>query len=315
MCGLTTNLFEKPYQSIEFIAVSQNQKLLSLYTNNGLVWIGTADMKTKYCEFNTGRDKERPSQIEWIPDSEIDGPSEAIAITYNSLLLIIHLKGDQAEFSYDSANLVIHLIPEIDGLRIITNTTHEMLQKVPKCVNNIFAINSPSSSSFLFEANKKYEEQSYKSDDYLSLIRDKMEEAVDECIEAAGYEFDPDTQKSLLKTAYFGKGFISGHNPDKYVKMCRIIRVLNTLRDEKISMPLTFNQFNHLQASLIIARLVFRKHYAIAIQIAKHLKLPEHKILEHWAMYKVEHDKSECIYCINSNLNIFSMNFFASQKQ
>lgn len=270
--------------------MAHNQKLISLYTNNGLVWIGTADMKTKLCEFDTGRDKERPKQIEWIPDSEPNKQSDAIAIIYNSLLLIINTKGDQVEFGYEPS---IKLVPEIDGVRIITNTTHEMLQKVPKCVSNIFAINSQEPSSFLFEANKKYEEKSHKSDEYISLFRDHMEQAVDECIEAAGYEFDPDTQKNLMKTAYFGKGFIAGHNPDKYVRMCRTIRVLNTLRDEKISMPLTYNQFNQLQASLIIARLVFRKHYAIAIQIAKHLKLPEHKILEHWAMYKVEHDKSE----------------------
>ncbi|KAL5285414.1 VPS16 family protein [Megaselia abdita] len=290
VCGLTTNLLEKPFQSFEFISVSHNQKLISLYTNNGLVWIGTADMKTKYCEFDTGRDKERPRQVEWIPDSELNGQSEAIAITYNSLLLILNIKGDTTAFSYDP---VIQLVPEIDGVRIITNSSHEMLQKVPKCVNNIFALYSQTPSNLLFQANKEYEEKSHKSDDYLSFFRDKMDEAVDECIEAAGYEFDPDTQKTLMKAAYFGKGFISGHNPDKYIKMCRIIRVLNTLRGEKISMPLTYNQFNQLSASLIIARLVFRKHYAIAIQIAKHLKLPEHKILEHWAMYKVEHDHND----------------------
>lgn len=46
---------------------------------------------------------------------------------------------------------------------------------------------------------------------------------------------------------------------------------------------------------MILDRLVFRKHYGLAIHIAKHLKLPESRILEHWAFHKVIHDKSEYI--------------------
>lgn len=43
----------------------------------------------------------------------------------------------------------------------------------------------------------------------------------------------------------------------------------------------------------MLDRLVFQKHYGLAIQIAKHLKLSEARILEHWAFHKVAHDKSE----------------------
>lgn len=57
-------------------------------------------------------------------------------------------------YSYDPA---IFLIPEMDCVRILTNNYHEMIQKVPNCVNNIFAINSQKASSWLFEAHKKYE--------------------------------------------------------------------------------------------------------------------------------------------------------------
>lgn len=51
-------------------------------------------------------------------------------------------------------------------------------------------------------------------------------------------------------------------------------------------------RFLHLKPDVILGRLVFRKHYAIAIQVAKHLKLPESWILEHWAYHKVINDKS-----------------------
>jgi len=57
---------------------------------------------------------------------------------------------------------------------------------------------------------------------------------------------------------------------------------------------LHFNfRFSHLNTEVILSRLVFRKHYAIAIQVAKHLNLPESWILEHWAYHKVINDPSK----------------------
>lgn len=60
-----------------------------------------------------------------------------------------------------------------------------------------------------------------------------------------------------------------------------------------------------------MSRLVFRKHYAVAIQVAKHLKLPESWILEHWAYHKVMNDQSKMI---NMNYSIsYSYLFFCFQ--
>lgn len=288
--GITSrNLFDKPYDRIVLMSVSYNHQFLALYTNNGLLWLGSVDMKKKFCEFDTGR-LDQPKQIEWIMDSDNNHQADAVTIAYPSLLLVVNKNGDQNIFTYDPA---IFLVPEQDGLRIITNSTHEMIQKVPKCVQNIFAINSQEPSSFLFEAQKKFQERCHQSDEYLSLFRGKMDIAVDECIEAAGYEFCPETQKSLIRTAYFGKGFIALHNPDKYMRICRILRVLNALRHPKIAIPLTYKQFCHLKPDIILSRLVFRKNYAVAIQVAKHLKLPESWILEHWAIHKVYNDRDD----------------------
>lgn len=130
----------------------------------------------------------------------------------------------------------------MDGVRILTNNFHEIIQKVPSYVNNIFAINSQESSSFLFEAHKKFTEKSHQSDEYLCLIKDNLEMAVEECIDAAAYEFDSETQKSLMRAAYFGKSFIPSHNPDKYLEICRVLRVLNAIRHPKIGIPLTYTQ-------------------------------------------------------------------------
>ncbi|KAG4068339.1 hypothetical protein HA402_007859 [Bradysia odoriphaga] len=289
VCSVKNVTFEKDYSSIVAMSVSYNHAYIALYTNNGIVWMGTSDLETKFCEFNTGR-TERLLQISWILDSENCRSSDAIVITYPSLLIVISVAGDSNLYSYDPA---IFLIPEMDGVRVLTNNCHEMIQKVPKCVNNIFAINSQESSSWLFEAHKKYLEKSHQSDEYLCSIKNNLQSAVNECVEAAGYEYDSTTQKSLIRAAYFGKAFIPSHNPDEYIRICRILRVLNAIRDSQIGIPLTIKQFHHLKPNVILDRLVFRKHYGLAIHIAKHLKLPESRILEHWAFHKVIHDKND----------------------
>ncbi|KAH8278657.1 hypothetical protein KR018_006656 [Drosophila ironensis] len=285
---ITTNLFEKPHDRIIKMSVSYNHQHLALYTNTGLLWLGSVDFSKKYCEFDTGR-RDMPHQMEWIMNTD-NSEADAVVISYSSYLLIVNRKADRSDFPYDP---VMFLVAEMDGVRIITQTSHEMIQRLPKCVENIFAVNSQEPASYLFEAQKKFEEESYKSDEYLSMCRGKLDEAVSECIEAASFEFCPETQKSLLRTAYFGKGFIRGHNPDEYLRIMRILRVLNSLRHEKIGMPITFKQFTHLTPEVILSRLVFRKHYAVAIQVAKHLTLPESGILEHWAYHKVINDRND----------------------
>lgn len=65
VCTIQNVSFEKEYKSIIAMAVSYNNKYLALYTNNGIIWMGSSDLKTKYCEFDTSQQK-RPTQIEWF---------------------------------------------------------------------------------------------------------------------------------------------------------------------------------------------------------------------------------------------------------
>lgn len=65
VCSIQSVAFEKEFKSIIALSISYNQKYLALYTNNGIIWMGSADLKSKYCEFETNR-SERPRQIEWF---------------------------------------------------------------------------------------------------------------------------------------------------------------------------------------------------------------------------------------------------------
>lgn len=290
ICTAVGILLDHDYSAIRIMSMSFNGRHIAMCTNTGILWLGSSDLRKKYCEFNTGR-AEMPRQIEWCIDADDPLKAEAVVLTYPSILLIVAINGESNIYTYDSPG--IFLIPEMDGVRVLTKENHEFIQKVPKCVYNIFGIGITEASSFLFEAHRKFCERSHQADEYLSLIMDKINVAVDECIKAAGYEFDTETQKSLIRAAHFGKGFIANYSPDDYIRVCKILRVLNAVRVEDIGIPLTMAQFYHLTPAVLIDRLVFRKHYGLAIQIAKHLNLSECRIMEHWAYHKIMYENND----------------------
>ncbi|NWH95609.1 VPS16 protein, partial [Aegithalos caudatus] len=118
----------------------------------------------------------------------------------------------------------------------------------------IFRIASMAPGALLLEAQKEYEKESQKADEYLREIREQqlLPEAVGQCIEAAGYEHEPDTQKSLLRAASFGKCFLDKFPPEGFVRMCQDLRVLNAIRDYQIGIPLTFTQYKQLTIEVLL---------------------------------------------------------------
>lgn len=64
----------------------------------------------------------------------------------------------------------MHLVPEIDGVRILSSFAHEMIQKVPQVTQKIFRINSTEPGSYLLEASKQYERKSHTSYEYIHLV-------------------------------------------------------------------------------------------------------------------------------------------------
>lgn len=57
-------------------------------------------------------------------------------------------------YTYDSS---VHLVSEIDGVRVLSAMQHELIQKVPDVVQKIFRINSTDPGSFLLEASKQFQ--------------------------------------------------------------------------------------------------------------------------------------------------------------
>ncbi|ELU17286.1 hypothetical protein CAPTEDRAFT_168734 [Capitella teleta] len=268
------------------MAASFNTRHIALFTSNGLLWIGSADLQKVYCEFNT-KSPTRPQQLVWCGTGAVVG-------YWKNILLMVGLDKDWVKYSYDTP---IHMVAEVDGLRIIGHESQEFLQKVPKVVEDICKIGSMAPGAMLFEASRLFQNGSQQADEYIHMIREKLNYAVEQCIEAAGREWEPNVQKQMLKAASFGKCFLTDYRPEVFYNMCQMLRVLNAVRDYKVSIPLTYMQLQNLTLDVLIDRLVVRRQYCLAIRICNYLRMPEaegaSRILAHWACYKVQQTNIE----------------------
>uniref|UniRef100_A0A4W4FEL3 Vacuolar protein sorting-associated protein 16 homolog n=1 Tax=Electrophorus electricus TaxID=8005 RepID=A0A4W4FEL3_ELEEL len=274
--------------SIVHMCVSFSYKYLALFTDSGHVWMGSTDLKEKLSEVDT-KVRNTPKQMAWCRRPKSREPS--VVIMWDRHLLVVGVCKDTIPYHLDDDSV---LVPELDGVRIVNGTHHELLQEVPAACEEIFKIASMAPGALLLEALKEYEKESQKADEYLREIKEQnlLGEAVRQCVEAAGHEQEAETQKTLLRAASFGKCFLSNFSPEPQVCMCRDLRVLNAVRDYTVGIPLTHMQFRQMTVRVLIDRLVYRKLYPLAIEICRYLKTPEYqgvsRVLKHWACCKVQ---------------------------
>uniref|UniRef100_W5MDE9 Vacuolar protein sorting-associated protein 16 homolog n=1 Tax=Lepisosteus oculatus TaxID=7918 RepID=W5MDE9_LEPOC len=270
------------------MAISFSYKYLALFTDAGHVWMGTSNLKEKLSKVDT-KVRTPPKQMVWCRRPKSQQPS--VVVMWDRLLLVAGECNETIQYHLDDDSI---LIPELDGVRIINSTHHEMLQEVPGPCEEIFKIASMAPGALLLEAHKEYEKESQKADEYLREIKEQslLGEAVRQCVEAAGFEHEPETQKTLLRAASFGKCFLSNFPPDLFVSMCRELRVLNAVRDYTVGIPLTHPQYKQMTVQVLIDRLVYRRLYPLAIEVCRYLKIPEYqgvsRVLKHWACNKVQ---------------------------
>ncbi|XP_016304608.1 vacuolar protein sorting-associated protein 16 homolog [Sinocyclocheilus anshuiensis] len=285
--------------SIVHMCVSFSYKYLALLTDSGHVWMGTSNLKEKLSEVDT-KIKAPPKQMAWCRRPKSQQPSAVVM--WDGLLLVVGECKETIQYHLDDDSI---LVPELDGVRIISGTHHELLQEVPGACEEIFKIASMAPGALLLEAHKEYEKESQKADEYLREIKEQslLSEAVRQCVEAAGHEHEPETQKTLLRAASFGKCFLSNFPPEQFVSMCRDLRVLNAVRDYTVGIPLSHTQFKQMTIQVLIDRLVYRKLYPLAIEVCRYLKTPEYqgvsRVLKYWACYKP--------YCMPSCMLVYTV--------
>ncbi|XP_008811095.2 protein VACUOLELESS1 [Phoenix dactylifera] len=263
---------------LQKMALSHNGKYLATFTHDGRLLVITTDFSRIILEYNC-ESALPPEQIAWCG-------LDSVLLYWDEMLLMVGPRGNPVRYLYDEP---IRLIPECDGVRILSNSCMELIQRVPDSTVSIFQIGSTSPAALLYDALDHFDRRSAKADENLRLIRSSLPEAVEACIDAAGHEFDVSRQRILLRAASYGQAFCS-HFPqdrDRFQEVCKILRVLNVVRNHEIGIPLSIQQYKVLTAPVLIGRLVNANHHLVALRISEYLNLNPEVVLMHWACSKI----------------------------
>lgn len=274
------------------VSPSPNGKFLALLTFSGLLWVVSSDFQRELVVLDTLTvGAEGPvNQVEWCGN-------DAVLVTWNDLASLIlpsrdNLAGETLRYLYFGATFVV---TEADGARIVGQDVCDFIQKVPASSVSIFRPGSTSSSAILFAAWESFLQRSPKADENIRSIRSDLAAAVNECIDAAGHEWEPHWQRKLLSAAKFGWGFLDLYNPTDFIAMGQALKVLNAVRFYEIGIPLTYSEYQYVSPAHLINRLTSRNLHLLAIRVSSFLSLKPDVVLKHWASVKIARSKSSTV--------------------
>ena len=261
-----------------FISMSlcPNGQLLAAISEAGELLVVSTDFGQFLTEFQTNRDEE-PDQLVWCG-------VDSVVIRWEEQIVMVGPYGDWVKYTYDDS---VVLISECDGVRILSDTVVDFLYRVPDCMVEIYRPGSTAASALLYDARQHFDNQTARADDNLRTVGDQMVDAIDKCIEAAGYTFDVMEQKRLLRAASYGHVFCNEYPKDKFKEMCQSIRVLNSIRDAQVGIPLTFLQYQALTPQVLVSRLANSHHHLLACRVAQYNDIDIERVLHHWAKMKI----------------------------
>uniref|UniRef100_A0A1J3F7P2 Protein VACUOLELESS1 n=1 Tax=Noccaea caerulescens TaxID=107243 RepID=A0A1J3F7P2_NOCCA len=261
---------------VQKMIVSPNGKFLTLFTHDGRVVVVGMESKKIAIDYSC-ESALPPQQMAWCG-------MDSVLLYWDEDLMMVGPLGDPVHYFYDEP---VILIPECDGVRILSNTSLEFLQRVPDSTESIFKIGSTSPAALLYDALDHFDRRSAKADENLRLIRSSLSEAVESCIDAAGHEFNVTRQRALLRAASYGQAFSSNFQRDRVQETCRTLRVLNAVRDPDIGIPLSIQQYKLLTAMVLISRLINAHSHLLALRISEYLGMNKEVVIMHWACAKI----------------------------
>ncbi|KAH9589033.1 Vps16 [Trypanosoma melophagium] len=212
------------------------------------------------------------------------------------------------------------LVSDFDGIRILSQETYQFLQVVSGPSRRIFSVGSRANSAMLLIA---FDEFMCGNASSVKMVRDLqkdsfgLSDAIDDCIAAAGFEFDISQQKRLMRVAAFGKSFCSIYESDVFVNMARRLRVLNTLRRSKAGMLISQAQLLSLEGDRLAERLVQMNHHQLAYYVCETLGYSTQTVMTEWALAKLDkhfvsiNTEKEIAYDIVKKLKKFNQNTFS----
>jgi hypothetical protein len=282
------------------MSFAPNGRFLACFTATSMLTVISASFETKVLDFDTSEGSNSPPlELKWCGE-------DSVVLHWKNLgILMVGPYGDWLRFPYEGMDNVF-LLPEIDCCRVITDTTVEILQRVPPSTSQLLRIGSIDIAAMLLDAADAFHTGAPTSDGTARAILESgsLEVAIEVCTDAARKEFDIATQKRLLRAASYGLhfsyksteggsliggpvngsaqssndthfGILPSKSAIKFVDTARTLRMLNALRHPDVGFVVTAAQFDSMTPAGVIARLIAMKRPALATAISSYMQLPK----------------------------------------
>lgn len=271
------------------MALSPNGRSVAFMVRDGTVYVASRsfDDITRLLNINTDV---IPSQFMWCGDRCISylhrNKQFDAALNFPTTLSLLSVDDPDKSDYLNDIPVDAHLVPECDGVRILSARSYQFLQVVPEPVRRIFSVGSRAKSAMLLSA---YDEFMCGNANSVKIIRDLqrdkhgLSEAVDDCIAAAKFELSVSQQKRLMRVAAFGKSFCAMYESDVFVDVIRHLRAVNMLCKSKAGTLLSQAQLSELKEKLV-RRLALLNYHQLAYHVCELLGFSAKDVMMEWAM-------------------------------
>ena len=315
------NTNNKTVGKIIAIAISPSYEQVALYNNKGNAYIFnskfTKGKKEAKFEMNKDLTKQEQDDIQYIINYQPNCQflfcgEDALALFGKKYVLITNdtfkktlvykITEEEKHAFFFVEDVYGKCISEVDGLRISTNNGIYFISKVDK---NLFEACYPfakSNSKKLLKAYNSYLIDELDNGEKIKELGDSLSTTIFVLLNAAANiywkeeetdEIKKEAQMYLLKAAQLGKIFANAEeefNHDKFLGICKDLRVVNNLRNNEDSQILiTYKEYESLTFQELIKKILIQHNFNLAFKISNYLiGYDTKKIYQKWACAKIK---------------------------
>ena len=315
------NTNNKTVGKIIAIAISPSYEQVALYNNKGNAYIFnskfTKGKKEAKFEMNKDLTKQEQDDIQYIINYQPNCQflfcgEDALALFGKKYVLITNdtfkktlvykITEEEKHAFFFVEDVYGKCISEVDGLRISTNNGIYFISKVDK---NLFEACYPfakSNSKKLLKAYNSYLIDELDNGEKIKELGESLSTTIFMLLNAAANiywkeeetdEIKKEAQMYLLKAAQLGKIFANAEeefNHDKFLGICKDLRVVNNLRNnEESQILITYKEYESLTFQELIKKILIQHNFNLAFKISNYLiGYDTKKIYQKWACAKIK---------------------------
>ena len=315
------NTNNKTVGKIIAIAISPSYEQVALYNNKGNAYIFnskfTKGKKEAKFEMNKDLAKQEQDDIQYIINYQPNCQflfcgEDALALFGKKYVLITNdtfkktlvykITEEEKHAFFFVEDVYGKCISEVDGLRISTNNGIYFISKVDK---NLFEACYPfakSNSKKLLKAYNSYLIDELDNGEKIKELGESLSTTIFVLLNAAANiywkeeetdEVKKEAQMYLLKAAQLGKIFANAEeefNHDKFLGICKDLRVVNNLRNnEESQILITYKEYESLTFQELIKKILIQHNFNLAFKISNYLiGYDTKKIYQKWACAKIK---------------------------